>query len=61
MQNARERQIEETNVHAALQACTRAAKVLGLNSHIKTTDKATESGEDTDDIDLITSPVIKHK
>ena len=34
---------------------------LELNNDIKTTDEATESEEDTDDIDLITSPIIKCK
>ena len=40
MQNAKQRQIEQANAHAALQASIRACETLELNSDIKITHEA---------------------
>ena len=61
IQNAKQKQIQKANAQAALQACTRVGKASEPNQDIRMTNDATESEDNTDEIDLFTSPFSKCK
>ena len=61
MQDAKERQMEKFNAQAALQARIRADKVTQPNQHIKCINDATESEDNSDEIDFPINPLNKPK
>ena len=56
LQNAKDRNVEKANAHAALQACTRASKASKDNRDIKMIDDATTGEDSTVDVHLPPHP-----